>query len=78
MIALPKPKQRLIAGPDSRLPRCPADLDAIARKEWRRLAKPRYDCGILTVADRAAFWHAKFSLARPKKMAVNAQDYGDG
>jgi P27 family predicted phage terminase small subunit len=37
------------------LPRCPDHLDAVARKEWRRLARPLFDAGILTVADRAAF-----------------------
>ena len=41
--------------PPDALPRCPPHLDAVARKEWRRLAKPLYDMGVLTVADRAAF-----------------------
>lgn len=41
--------------PPDALPRCPAHLDAVARKEWRRLAKPLYDMGVLTVADRGAF-----------------------
>lgn len=40
--------------PPDALPRCPGHLNAIARKEWRRLAKPLYDMGVLTVADRAA------------------------
>ncbi|SLN76207.1 phage terminase small subunit P27 family [Roseisalinus antarcticus] len=37
------------------VPRCPAHLDAVVRKEWRRLARTLFDAGILTVADRAAF-----------------------
>ena len=41
--------------PPDALPRCPPHLDHVARKEWRRLAKPLYDMGVLTVADRAAF-----------------------
>jgi len=36
------------------LPRCLDHLTSVARKEWRRLAKPLHDVGILTVADRAA------------------------
>lgn len=36
------------------LPRCPAHLSAVARKEWRRLATPLHEAGILTLADRAA------------------------
>lgn len=36
------------------LPRCPAHLNAVAHKEWRRLATPLHEAGILTLADRAA------------------------
>jgi len=36
------------------LPRCPPHLNAIARKEWRRLASALHSVGILTVVDRAA------------------------
>lgn len=36
------------------LPRCPGHLDAVARKEWRRLANPLFEAGLLTLADRAA------------------------
>lgn len=36
------------------LPRCPAHLSDVARKEWRRLAVPLYEAGLLTLADRAA------------------------
>jgi len=36
------------------LPRCPEHLSAVARKEWRRLATPLHEAGILTLADRAA------------------------
>lgn len=35
-------------------PRCPAHLSEAARKEWRRLATPLHEAGILTLADRAA------------------------
>jgi len=38
----------------SALPRCPAHLSDVARKEWRRLATPLHAAGLLTVADRAA------------------------
>src|SRR6056297_3348266 len=52
----PKPRPRrsaaLSAGGQ---PRCPEHLDPVARKEWRRLARPLFEAGILTVADRAAF-----------------------
>ncbi|WP_254919259.1 phage terminase small subunit P27 family [Oceanicola sp. 22II-s10i] len=53
----PKPSPRANAHKGSQLdalPRCPAHLNATARREWRRLAGPLYDAGILTVADRAA------------------------
>lgn len=36
------------------LPRCPAHLNSVARKEWRRLASTLHSIGVLTVADRAA------------------------
>lgn len=36
------------------LPRCPAHLTDVARNEWRRLATPLFEAGILTLADRAA------------------------
>lgn len=36
------------------LPRCPAHLSDVARREWRRLAPVLHEAGILTVADRAA------------------------
>ncbi len=51
------PKPRPTAAPGLRaggLPRCPDHLDPVARREWRRLARPLFDAGILTVADRAA------------------------
>lgn len=38
----------------SALPRCPAHLCAMAQKEWRRLATPLFEAGLLTLADRAA------------------------
>jgi P27 family predicted phage terminase small subunit len=41
--------------PPKALPRCPSHLDDVARKEWRRLAKPLHDMGLLSTADRAAF-----------------------
>ena len=36
------------------LPRCPPHLTEVARREWRRLASPLYEAGVLTLADRAA------------------------
>src|SRR5262245_60351860 len=39
--------------PPPDLPKCPAHLDAEARKEWRRLARSLHACGILTSVDRA-------------------------
>ncbi|SDG08211.1 phage terminase small subunit P27 family [Sulfitobacter delicatus] len=36
------------------LPRCPAHLSPVARKEWRRLATPLHDAGLLSLADRSA------------------------
>jgi P27 family predicted phage terminase small subunit len=36
------------------LPRCPAHLNAVARREWRRLASCLHAVGVLTVADRTA------------------------
>jgi len=44
-----------VPAPPDALPRCPAHLSPVARKEWRRLAKPLHDMGILTIADRGAF-----------------------
>lgn len=52
-----KPVPRPDAQRDSTLnalPRCPDHLLPAARKEWRRLATPMFNAGILTVADRAA------------------------
>ena len=46
-IVEPKPKKKA--------PKCPAWLDAEAKKEWRRLAKQLEDLGILTQIDMAAF-----------------------
>jgi len=48
-----------VASPDmpvapKALPRCPPHLTDVARKEWRRLAKPLHDMGVLSVTDRAA------------------------
>ena len=36
------------------LPRCPAHLNAVARREWRRLASALHSVRVLTVVDRAA------------------------
>lgn len=40
--------------PPSALPRCPAHLSEVAHKEWRRLARPLNDMGVLSTIDRAA------------------------
>lgn len=50
---IPKPGT-LAATPLAALPRCPSHLNDVARKEWRRLATPLHEAGILTLADRAA------------------------
>lgn len=53
----PKPARRAdrqAPAPPDGLPRCPAHLSPVARKEWRRLAKPLYDMGVLSTTDRAA------------------------
>ena len=51
----PKPKAGTLANTSmGALPRCPAHLSDVARKEWRRLATPLHEAGILTLADRAA------------------------
>jgi len=44
----------LAGSPLAVLPRCPSHLDDVARKEWRRLATPLHEAGLLTLADRAA------------------------
>lgn len=36
------------------LPRCPGHLSETAQREWRRLATPLHEAGVLTLADRAA------------------------
>lgn len=51
----PIPRSNTLAG--TRLdspPRCPPHLSEVARKEWRRLATPLYEPGLLSLADRAA------------------------
>ena len=35
------------------LPRCPNHLSVTAQKEWRRLATPLHEAGMLTLADRS-------------------------
>lgn len=49
----PRPRRGSLLAKDA-LPRCPAHLSPVARKEWRRLATPLFEAGILTLADRAA------------------------
>jgi P27 family predicted phage terminase small subunit len=50
----PRPTHQAVAISGQAVPRCPPHLDKVARKEWRRLAKPMHDAGVLTIADRAA------------------------
>ncbi|MBJ6370783.1 phage terminase small subunit P27 family [Sedimentitalea arenosa] len=51
----PVPRAGTLAStPLGALPRCPSHLCAVARKEWRRLATPLHEAGILTLADRGA------------------------
>lgn len=40
--------------PDVKAPPCPRELDAVARKEWNRMAKVLLNLGLLTELDRAA------------------------
>ena len=40
--------------PPDTLPRCPEHLSEVARREWRRVARPLYAMGVLTSIDRAA------------------------
>ena len=50
----PKPdRTALKATPLNALPRCPKHLNAVAQNEWRRLATPLHQAGILTLADRS-------------------------
>ena len=51
-------KRGLNAGepkPEKKAPRCPAWLEAEAKKEWKRMAKQMERLGILTEIDMAAF-----------------------
>lgn len=50
----PLPRAVAASSPVNALPRCPPHLSEIARKEWRRLAAPLHQVGVLTLADRAA------------------------
>lgn len=53
----PRPKLRTAASAPALpgvLPRCPPHLSDAARREWRRLATPLFEAGVLTLADRAA------------------------
>ena len=50
----PLPKAVDHGGALAALPRCPAHLDAVARREWRRLASVLHSLGVLTVVDRTA------------------------
>lgn len=43
------------SAPTPKAPKCPAWLDAEAKKEWRRLTKQLEDLGLLTHVDMAAF-----------------------
>jgi len=51
-----KPLPRAVTAPTpvNALPRCPPHLSDVARREWRRLAAPLHEMGVLTLADRAA------------------------
>ena len=52
----PRPRARggVVPTVKDGLPRCPPHLSVVARREWRRLATPLYEIGVLTLADRAA------------------------
>ncbi len=40
--------------PENRMPSCPSFLKGEAQKEWRRISKLLYHCGLLTPVDRTA------------------------
>lgn len=40
--------------PTLTIPRCPPELSAVARKEWRRISRHLSELGLLTAIDRAA------------------------
>ena len=76
------PKEPRISGG---MPTPPAFLGKLARAEWRRLCKPLYAAGILTVADRSVFaaycvlverWHlAEVALAEDAQ-SPDSRHYG--
>lgn len=66
----PKPRRGSMLAKDA-LPRCPPQLSAAARKEWRRLATPLFEAGVLTLGDRAAF--AAYCQTRARWVEAEAQ-----
>ena len=69
-------KRGLNAGepkPEKKAPRCPAWLEAEAKKEWKRMAKQMERLGILTEIDMAAFAGYCQAYARWKE----AEEYKD-
>jgi P27 family predicted phage terminase small subunit len=66
--AEPKPKLAI--------PTCPPHLDAEARKEWRRISKPLYELGLLSVLDGDAL--AVYCASWSRWVAANEQlrDHG--
>ena len=80
----PVPRRGSLLAKDA-LPRCPPHLSEVARKEWRRLATPLFEAGVLTLADRAAFaaycqawarWvEAEEQLARTPRLLKSPSGY---
>ena len=65
-----------------KIPRAPRNLDATAKKEWRRMAKQLHRLGLLTVSDLSAFasycsqysiWYQATEAIREHGILVKAQ-----
>ena len=72
-------KRGLNAGepkPEKKAPRCPAWLEAEAKKEWKRMAKQMERLGILTEIDMAAFAGYCQAYARWKEAEEYISEHG--
>ena len=64
--------------PAPAIPRCPAWLSGPARAEWRRVARPLYDLGLLTPLDRQAlaqYCAAVGRIVEAEKALKNGMSY---
>ena len=62
--------------PEKKAPRCPAWLEAEAKKEWKRMAKQMERLGILTEIDMAAFAGYCQAYARWKEAEEYISEHG--